>query len=111
RALAADTRTESDVLADRHPGEQRILLEHHAAIGAGLLDLDAVDGDDAFRRLHVAGDGVEQSGLAAAGGPEQADEFARLDLKRSLLHGGVQLRAPAKGDADLVDHHVALAGA
>ena len=35
-------RAKADVLAHRHPGKQRVVLEHHAAVAAGTGDRLAV---------------------------------------------------------------------
>src|SRR5205823_3290455 len=86
-------------------------LEHHAAVRTGTLDLDAIDRDLALGGLHVAGDGIEQRRLTATRRSKQADEFAGLDLDRGLLDRRMPLRTFAEGDADLVDHHMALVGA
>ena len=40
-------RPNSTLLLHGLPGKQRILLEHHAAIGAGTVDRLAIDGDAA----------------------------------------------------------------
>src|SRR4051794_27752898 len=77
---AAHLQAELDVLPHGLPGKQRILLKHHAALGAGAVYLLAVDGDDARGRLEEARDRVEQRRLSAAGGPDDRDELARIDM-------------------------------
>ena len=72
-------RAEADVLAHRHPGEQRIVLEHHAAVAAGGCDALAVDEDLAGARLLKARNDAQHGGLAAAGSADQADELALRD--------------------------------
>jgi hypothetical protein len=72
-------RAEADVLAHRHPGEQRVVLEHHAAVAAGAADALAVDEDLAAGWLLEAGDDAQHSGLAAAGSADQTDELALRD--------------------------------
>ena len=49
------------------PGQQGIVLEHHAALGAGAFDRHAIEGDTPGRRFDEAGNQVQQRGLAAAG--------------------------------------------
>ena len=86
---AADDGGQQDVLPDRQAVQQQEILEHEAQLpvadlGQGVLaevgqlpvsqsDLPAVDGD-------VAGDAVEQRGLAGAGGAHDGHELP-------LLHG------------------------
>src|ERR1700758_3676709 len=80
----AHLQTKLDILAYRLPGEQRILLEHHAARGAGAVHALAVDRDDACGGLEEAGNGIEQGGLATAGGADDGDELARLHMDVGL---------------------------
>ena len=85
---AADDGGQQDVLPDRQAVQQQKVLEHEAQLpvadlGQGVLaeisqlllpqgDLPAVDGD-------VAGDAVEQGGLAGAGGAHNGYEFPLLN--------------------------------
>ncbi|MCY1427207.1 hypothetical protein D9M71_430430 [compost metagenome] len=61
---------EGDVAQHVLPGQQGVVLEHHAALGAGALDRHAVQGDAPAAGGDEAGDQVEQRGLAAAGRPQ-----------------------------------------
>ena len=62
-------RPEGDVVGHRHPFEQRALLEHHAAIGAGTGDLDmGAVGHDTAVAAGVAGDRRPLDPDAARGG-------------------------------------------
>ena len=78
---------EDEVLADREPGKERGLLEHEQPVRAGALHLHAVDRDAAAARGEVAGEGVEERRLPAAGGAEQAHELARVDLDVHVVEG------------------------
>src|SRR5690606_15622589 len=51
-------------------------------------DLLAVEADLAFVRKMESGNGTEQGGLAAAGGAQQKEEFARGDLEIEAVEGG-----------------------
>src|SRR5690606_42006537 len=86
------------VVGDRHRGERVGALEHHADLTADLdrvdtlavqvdavhdrLALDARTGDD----LVHAVEGAEEGGLAAAGGPDEGGDRARLDRKSTRLN-------------------------
>src|SRR5262252_6437648 len=72
--------SECDVVPDRFPREQRVLLEYHATIGTGADDLISVNPDPSGGRANIAGDRVEQCGFAAARGAEQAHERAGVDI-------------------------------
>ena len=87
RGMPLHLQAELDVLAHRLPGKQRILLKHHAAVGAGAVHRLAVDGDDARGRLEEAGDRVEQRRLSAAGGTDDRDELAGLDVNLRIGDG------------------------
>jgi hypothetical protein len=89
-----------DVLLDRQVGEERVGLEHDAEIAlrgrqggdvlAGLLDHAA--------GLNVqAGDGPQQSGLAAARRPQKTNELALVDLQGNVLERGKGAEQLAQG--------------
>ena len=73
RACAGRTRRCPHV----EPGQQRVLLEHHAAVGAGPDDRAAVEQDLALGGVRKPAMHVQQRGLAAARGAERDDEVAR----------------------------------
>ena len=72
-------RAEADVLAHGEPGEQRVILEHHAAIAARTGDAPPIHQDLAGGRLLEPRDDAQHGRLAAAGGADQAHELALCD--------------------------------
>ena len=71
-----------DVRLDARPGHQRRRLEHEAEAAAGAAgrgEVAAPPAELASARRDEPGDEIEERGLAAAGGPEQRQEFAALD--------------------------------
>ncbi|MNI55066.1 hypothetical protein D3C73_1099930 [compost metagenome] len=69
-------------------GKQRVVLKHHAdlpLIGRQIRDQLIFDEDLAVVRLREPRDQVQQRGLAAAGRPQQRQEFTAPDLQRQLL--------------------------
>ena len=77
------------VLAHGLPGQQRIVLEHHHPVWARLGDLPPLDQDAAAAGLAQARQQVEQGALAAAGVPDQRNEFAFAHLEIDVLEGYV----------------------
>ena len=75
---------EGDVVGDAQPGEERRVLEHDAAIGAGPAHALAADTHLALVGALEAGDEVEQRRLAAPRRADQADELAVVDGERHL---------------------------
>ena len=98
---------ELDVLADGAPGEQAVILEDGNATDGRGLDGLSVDLRTAARRPVEAREDGEQRALAAAGGAEQADEFAALDGEADVVEGG-EVAALFRVDArDVLDGDVA----
>src|SRR5439155_25649181 len=98
---------EGDVLRDIEPRDQRRVLKHHAALGAGAAHAPALDEDLASVGLLEAGDEIEQRRLATARGADEAHELAAIDAQADVVHGGGQAacrRAETFGDAAYVDH-------
>ena len=88
RRHAGDPQAERHVAAHGHARIERIGLEHHRdAAVLRLLPGDVAPADPDLPGIDVeqAGDGVEQGRLAAAGRPEQHDEFGLRDLEVELL--------------------------
>ena len=78
------------------PREQGGFLEHHQPMPPGSLDRQAIGEHVAAVRPRQAGDDVEQRGLAAAAGADDADELARADVERNVVER-LHRRPPACG--------------
>jgi hypothetical protein len=69
-------RTKADILSNRHPRKQRVILENHAAVAAGAVDGVAVDRNVPGGWFLESGDDPQQRRLSAAGRADHADELA-----------------------------------
>ena len=107
---ACHLQAELDILANRQPGEQRVLLEHDAAVRARFGDRLAVEPGLAKRRLDETGDDAEQGRLAATRRPDQRDEFARLYVERHAFDGHDLAVVCAERDAHVANVDEALVG-
>ncbi len=91
-ALALDTTDAAHLQAELHvaedglPREERVLLEDHAAVGAGAGDARAVHDHAPSGGPHEARHRVEHGGLPAAGRPEQRHELAGLRREVEAAH-------------------------
>ena len=76
-----------DIVEHGAPGEEQVFLGHVAEPGEALLGAErlAVDQDFAAVGRVEPGDQVEQGALAAAGGPDERDEFAVGDIERDIV--------------------------
>ena len=94
---------ESDVLAHRQPGEQAVVLKHHAAVWAWFLNGGVVHarhtGRDWFKPTHDA----QQGGFSAARGSDQADKFTFLNLQVDVLERMDGATVEAEHFADIHD--------
>ncbi|MNZ89010.1 hypothetical protein D3C78_1079130 [compost metagenome] len=98
---ATTLEAELDVVAHVEPGEQRVALEHHAAIRPRPVDALAADVDVALGRLGQPGGEVEQARLAAAGRADDHRELLVRHLEGNLLQrgeGAAVRRAVAQAD-------------
>src|SRR4051794_35549016 len=84
---AALAQAEGDVALDREPGEERVGLEHHAAVRPGAAHLLAVEQHAPGARPVKAGDDAEQGRLPAARGAEDGDEVVVPDREPDRLQG------------------------
>src|SRR6516165_2504883 len=84
---------EGNIVPNRLPREQRILLEHHAPVGTGTENRGAVNASPSSGGLNIAGHRVEQCRLAAARRTEQTHERARRDIDRGIFQRVVDGRA------------------
>jgi hypothetical protein len=67
---AGQFQAEADVGQHVLPGQQGVVLEHHAAFGARAFDRHAVEGDAPGAGFDETGNQVQQRGLATAGRAE-----------------------------------------
>ena len=70
--------------------------ELRAAEGRSVADILAEKGDPAALDRHETGDGVEKGGLAGAVGPDEAQDFRRLERQGDAVHS--HHAAEANGD-------------
>ena len=78
---------ELDVLAHGHVREDRVVLEHHADVALGrvqIVDARVVEIEIAALDGVEARDHAQQRGLAAAGGAQQRKEFALPDFQAEI---------------------------
>src|SRR5437773_4443131 len=68
-----------DVLEAREPRQQRMVLEHDAAVGPGTVDVLVGEQDGALAGLEQSGDQIQERALAAARVADQRDELALAD--------------------------------
>ena len=100
---------EAHVLLDGEPREQRVALEHHAAVRAGARHLGAVEQHAALGRPVESRDEPQQRGLAAARGSQNRDEVVVGDGERDgreRERGRAAMHA-REGPADAVDDELA----
>src|SRR5947208_16868969 len=82
--LTLDLESEDHVVHDRSPGEEGVLLKDKGAVEARTDDRVTVDQDLATARLDQPINDSQQRRLATAGGADNRDEVARLDLDRDV---------------------------
>ena len=70
---------EANILLNRQPGQQRVILKDHRAIRTRLIDGLAIEEHHAAGGLRQSRDDIEQSRFAAPGVPDQRDELPLLD--------------------------------
>ncbi len=68
-----------DVLVDRQPRQQRVVLEHHSAVRSRRLHGGLVEDYRTQADRQQAGDHIQQRGLAAPGVTDDRDELALVD--------------------------------
>src|SRR6266404_4730267 len=90
---------EGNIVPNRLPREQRILLEHHAPVGAGTENRGAVNASPPSGGLDIAGHRVEQCRLATARRTEQTHERARRDIDRGIFSAWLTVE-PCRNDTD-----------
>src|ERR1700693_5025932 len=76
---AGDFAADDGVGEHRAPRQETVVLEHKAAVAAGLAHGAAVEQHLARGRALETGDDAQERGLAAAARPDHGNEFAALD--------------------------------
>ena len=107
---ALQTQPEGDVLADIEVREKRRPLEdrvERAKVGGQRRHVPTAQKHASLGRLYEAGHDAKQRGLAAARGPEQAEELAVLDRERDVG----QRRSPAVAMADAIEQEAPVLAA
>lgn len=85
---AAHAQRKSHIVGDRHVREERIVLKDHADIALvrrQVVDRAFAEADLAACRVLEAGDHHQRRRLAGAGGAEEGDELAGLDVERNVV--------------------------
>ena len=82
---AADLRSDFRIGENVAPGQQIVLLEHEAAIGARPRDAPPIQMRLARGGLLQPADDAQEGGLAAARGAHDGDEFAAANLRADVL--------------------------
>jgi hypothetical protein len=82
---ALHLQAEGNVVVHRHPGEQRVILEHHRTLPGRLAHRLAIDQDAADRGLLEAGHHGQQRGLAAAAVAQHGTELVVLDAEADIV--------------------------
>ncbi len=72
---------QADILVDRQPRQEGVVLEHHRTVGPGFVDLAPGEEDAAFGRTQEPRHDVEEGRLAAARMADDGDELALVDLE------------------------------
>jgi len=90
-----------DVLVDRQPGQQGVVLEHYGALGARACNLTAIEDDAAGGGFIQTGHQIQHSALATAGVTNQRDKFALGDLQIDIHQGFKPAGGGGKAHADV----------
>src|SRR6218665_1205368 len=98
---AALAQAKADVLLDAQPGEQRVALKHHAALGARPPDRHAVEQHPAAAGLLQPRDDAQQGRFAAARGAQDGQEIV---VPHRAIDRQQRLRALAPGALENARH-------
>jgi hypothetical protein len=88
--VAAPAEPAGEILAHGHVGMERAALKHHAHVpvfGRQFVDAPAVEVDAAGISRVESGDQTEESGLAAAGGADDDEQFPVGGLQTQVADG------------------------
>src|SRR5262245_19198113 len=98
---------EGDVAKRGAPGKElRKILEHDAAVGALAADGLTADPDFAAGRLKESCDDIEQRGLAAARGTNEAEELRLLHVEADAIDTGHTPGRRVVDEGDIADFNV-----
>jgi len=103
RRFARRLEGEFDIAERRQPREQRIALEHHAAIQSRIFDGRAVDHDGSLIVAFESRRDGEEGGLAAARGADEGHEFIVADIEIETLERDGFAAVGAEGLAETRD--------
>src|SRR5262245_26219129 len=86
KLLSSSIESKKHVAQDRTPSEERFikLLEHQDQVRWRTVDRVPLHQDIPCRGSDQSGDGHEQSGLAATGGPNEGNKLSRFHLTRDI---------------------------
>jgi hypothetical protein len=99
---------EPHVLIGGEPRQQRVVLEHDAAVRPRLVHFAILEQDHSRGRRKQPGDDVEQGRLAATGMADDGNELAAIELQRNLVEHFGRLRAALEALADQLDGQIGL---
>jgi hypothetical protein len=106
---SADLQRERQVLRDGHVRVQRVVLEHHrdvAVLRIGVGDVTFADVDPPGIHRLQAGHHPQRCRLAAAGRPDEDQEFAIVDGQIQVIHRRPGCpRIPARGPLEAHRRH------
>ena len=105
---ALDVEAEGNVIHDRLPWEEGILLEDDASVRSGARDRFAVQEDLPRIGHDDSGHAVEQGGLAGLPRPQHHQKLVLLDLQRDVVQNvdSVLFGDEALGDVPALDFYV-----
>ena len=95
---AGDLEREAHVVGDGHVRVQRVVLEHHRDVPVlrrQVRDVAVTDADGAAVDVLETREHAQGGGLAAAGGADEDEELAVLDVDVELVDGGLG-RSPGR---------------
>src|SRR5947209_3433556 len=96
-AVGSESAAEKNVLFDREPRKQTVILEDHCAVHAGPVDRPPADEDHTAIRGFQTGDNPEQRRLSTTRRPDDRQELPGGDGKRNIVEhaDGVALSSEA----------------
>ena len=83
---------EFHILAHGHVRENGVVLEHHANVALGgvqVIDALVIEIEIATLNAVETGDHAQKGGLTTAGGPQQSEKRTGLNVQRQIWNNGV----------------------